>query len=34
MPFRLDAATKRIYPDEVERRELMAPGPGLRDLVR
>ncbi len=29
----LDAATKRVYPDEAERRELMAPGPGLRDLV-
>jgi len=30
----LDAATKRVFPDEDKRRELMAPGPNLRDLVR
>jgi hypothetical protein len=30
----LDAATTRVFPDADKRRELMAPGPGLRDLVR
>lgn len=30
----LDAATLRVFPDEAKRRELMGPGPGLRDLVR
>jgi hypothetical protein len=30
----LDAATYRVFPDEDQRRELMSPGPGLRDLVR
>ena len=30
----LDAAMVRVFPDEAKRRELMAPGPTLRDLVR
>lgn len=30
----LDAAALRAFPDEAERRELMSPGPGLRDLLR
>ena len=30
----LDAAALRAFPDEDKRRELMSPGPGLRDLVR
>lgn len=30
----LDAAAVRAFPDETKRRELMAPGPGLRDLAR
>jgi hypothetical protein len=30
----LDEATRKVFPDEVKRRELMAPAAGLRDLLR
>lgn len=30
----LDEATRRVFPDEAKRRELMAPAAELRDLVR
>ena len=30
----LDEATRKVFPDEQKRRELMAPAAGLRDLLR
>jgi hypothetical protein len=30
----LDEATRKVFPDDAKRRELMAPAAGLRDLLR